>query len=76
MLYREIIAVCSQIRTKCIHTVCEQNAEFVNVKLALEASWNVMSHAQKQNFVFRWNRRFHLNQPRGVSSVDCWQPRC
>ena len=29
MLYREIIAVCSQIHT---NTLCAQNAEFVNVK--------------------------------------------
>jgi hypothetical protein len=33
MLYRKIIAVCSQIRTKHINTLCEQNEEFVNVKL-------------------------------------------
>jgi len=32
MLYREIIAVCSQIQTKHINTVCRQNVEFVNVK--------------------------------------------
>ena len=32
MLYREIIAVCSQIHTKHINTLCEQNVEFVNVK--------------------------------------------
>ena len=31
MLYREIIAVCSEIHTKHINTVCGQNAEFVNV---------------------------------------------
>ena len=27
MLYREIIAVCSQIHTKHINTLCGQNAE-------------------------------------------------
>jgi len=32
MLYREIIAVCSQIHTKPINTLCGQNVEFVNVK--------------------------------------------
>jgi len=32
MLYREIIAVCSQIHTKHIHTLCGQNVEFVDVK--------------------------------------------
>ena len=36
MLYREIIAVCSEIHTKHIHTaVCGQNVEFMNVKLAV-----------------------------------------
>ena len=33
MLYREIIAVCSQIHTKNINTLCGQNVELVNVKL-------------------------------------------
>ena len=32
MLYREIIAVCSQIHTKHINTVCGQNVELLNVK--------------------------------------------
>jgi hypothetical protein len=31
MLCREIIAVCSQIHTKHINTLCGQNVEFVNV---------------------------------------------
>ena len=29
----------------------------------LEASWNVMAHAQKLDFVFRRNGRDHLNRP-------------
>jgi len=32
MLYREIIAVCSQIHTKHINALCGQNVEFLNVK--------------------------------------------
>jgi hypothetical protein len=32
MLYSEIIAVCSEIHTKHIYTLCGQNVEFVNVK--------------------------------------------
>jgi len=32
MLYREIIAVCSQIHTKHINTLCGQNVELSNVK--------------------------------------------
>jgi len=35
MLYRKIIAVCSQIHTKHINTLCGQNVEFVNVKLVV-----------------------------------------
>jgi len=35
MLYREIIAVCSQIHTKRINTLCGQNVEFLNVKRAV-----------------------------------------
>jgi hypothetical protein len=33
MVYREIIAVCSEIHTKRINTLCGQNVEILNVKL-------------------------------------------
>ena len=32
MLYREIVAVCSDIHTKHINTLCGQNVELLNVK--------------------------------------------
>ena len=35
MLYTEIIALCSQIHTKHINTLCGQNVELVNVKLVV-----------------------------------------
>jgi len=35
MLYRESIAVCSQIRKEHINTPCGQNVELLNVKLAV-----------------------------------------
>jgi len=35
MLYREIIAVCSQIHTKHINTLCGQNVELLNDKLVV-----------------------------------------
>ena len=35
MMYREIIAVCSEIHTKYINTLCGQNEELLNVKLAV-----------------------------------------
>ena len=35
MLCNQIIAVCSQIHTKHINTLCGQNAEVLNVKLVV-----------------------------------------
>jgi hypothetical protein len=35
MLYKEIMAVCSQIHTKHTNTLCGQNVELLNVKLAV-----------------------------------------
>jgi hypothetical protein len=35
MLYRGIIAVCSQFLTKHINIVCGQNVELLNVKLVV-----------------------------------------
>jgi len=36
MLYREIMAVRSQINTKHINTLCRQNVDFLNVKLVVQ----------------------------------------
>ena len=35
MLHREIMAVCSEIHTKHINTVCRQKVEMLNVKLVV-----------------------------------------
>jgi len=35
MLYREIIAVCSEIHKKHISALCRQNVELLNVKLVV-----------------------------------------
>jgi len=35
MLYREIKAVCSEIHTKHINTLCGQNVELLDVKLVV-----------------------------------------
>ena len=36
MLYREIIAVCSEIHTKHINTLCVQNVDLLNFKLVVD----------------------------------------
>jgi hypothetical protein len=41
-LYREIIAVCSQIHTKHINTLCGQNVELLNLNLALHKVTNAI----------------------------------
>ena len=35
MLYREIIAVCSEIHTRHINRVCGQNVELLSVKMVV-----------------------------------------
>jgi hypothetical protein len=57
MLYREIMAVCSEIHTKHINTVCGQNVEFVNVELAvhivtagLQSVLNPLNNIFQQNY--------------------------
>ena len=35
MQYKAKVAVCSEIRTKHINTLCGQNVELLNVKLAV-----------------------------------------
>ena len=48
----------------------------MELRFDVEASWNVMAHAQKPDFVFQRNGRVHLNRPEGrVSSVDYWHSR-
>jgi len=46
MLYREIIAVCSQTHTKHINTLCGQNVEFVNVKLVVQMVTTGLNYIQ------------------------------
>jgi len=35
MLYKEIIAVCSEIHSKHVNTLCGQNVELLSVKLVV-----------------------------------------
>ena len=53
MLYREIIAVCSQIHTKHINTLCAQNVELLNAKTShckhSGAQYFEISHHAKMN---------------------------
>ena len=43
MLYRKIIAVCSEIHTKHINTLCGQNVELLNIKPLRSEGLNLVS---------------------------------
>ena len=58
MLYREIIAVCSQIHTKHTKTLCGQNVELVNVKLVMHKVTTRLRRVKK---------------PVGISSMRCFR---
>jgi hypothetical protein len=53
MLYSEIIAVCSQIHTEHINTLCGHNAEFFNVKFCGSYSnhWAVKLLRERFNYM-------------------------
>ena len=40
MLHREIIAVCSEIHTKHVNTLCGKNVGLLNVKLVVHIATN------------------------------------
>ena len=44
-----------------------QNETKTTVAVLVEASWNVIAHAQKTDFAFRRNELVHLNRPEGAS---------
>ena len=59
MLYREIIAVCSQIHTKHINTLCGQNVELYIKTQSVPRSKHTPSRLKKNqsvNTVYRKNR--------------------
>jgi hypothetical protein len=59
MLYREIIAVCSQIHTKHINILCGQNVGFVSVKLVVYIMTTMPYRAdiKKQNYLQNGSQR-------------------
>jgi hypothetical protein len=52
MVYRKIIAVCSQIHTKQINTLCGQNVELLNVKLAVHIVITGLLSVKRHSWAF------------------------
>ena len=61
MLYREIIAVCSQIHTKHKNTPCGQNVELLNVKLVVHIITSGLQRVKQNDLTTD-------SQPGGVST--------
>jgi hypothetical protein len=38
MVYRDVVALCSEMHAKHINTLCEQNVEFMSVKFRTESN--------------------------------------
>jgi len=53
MLYREIIAVCSQIHIKHINTLCGQNVELLKVKLVVNIVTTGLRYKRSQLKFYR-----------------------
>jgi fructose-bisphosphate aldolase class 1 len=62
MLYREIIAVCSQIHTKHINTLCGQNVELLNVKLAVHIVTTGHSRSTRSTTESKWAQETITNR--------------
>ena len=58
MLYREIIAVCSQIHTKHINTPCRHNLCFVHVKSGGKQCHHGLLNVQVDNSLSTPNKHF------------------
>ena len=58
MLYREIIAVCSESHTKHINTLCGQNVELLNVELVVHIYMSQVLKSKKGNMLQCAIRRF------------------
>jgi hypothetical protein len=66
ILYREIIAICSEIHTKHINTLCGQNVELLNVKLVV-----VGFEVLKQTVIPTGGANKQITDPHTVQSAHC-----
>jgi hypothetical protein len=54
MLYRAIIAVCSEIHTELINALCGQNVEFLMPHLPVRKVTTGRTHSTQPFLIFEW----------------------
>ena len=62
MLYREIIAVGSQIHTKYIVTLCGKNVDLLNVKLAVHIAATRLYSVKTHTAFECWNTGYSMSK--------------
>jgi hypothetical protein len=71
MLYREIMAVCSQIHTKHINTVCGLNVELLNVKPGGTYSYSKRKAFKGSTSLAKYTKENPIFKLHEVVSVPC-----